>query len=110
MKIPDSNEAIQLLKNNTPIVEQKFLQWAREHHKQTGKFADEKEAEEAVVNIMINYVFEELGDPSLPGPVKEIAKKSLTRALKMAGILDIKVQVVPSSSGDLRCQIGLEKD
>ena len=48
MNMPDPKEAAELLKKNGPEIEKRFVKWVQDNQRQTGNFADEKEAEAAV--------------------------------------------------------------
>lgn len=109
MKMPDPNSSVELLKDNLPKIEILFLQWAQEHSRTTGKFPDEAEANLAVQQLMVDFVFENLGDPSLRGPMETVAKKSMAKILKSTGIFELQVQVTPSDTGTLRCHLDLSK-
>ena len=65
--MPNPQEAVELIRNNEKEVEKRFVKWAQDYHRQTGRFAEKAEAEEAVPKIMVEYVLRRWAtNPSTP--------------------------------------------
>ena len=106
--MPDPQKAVELIRTNGKEIEKRFVRWARDYHRQTGRFAEKEDAEKAIPGIMVDYVFEEMGDASLDPQRQKITKKVLERILKMAGMFELEVEVV-ATGGEIRAQMNLDK-
>jgi len=109
ISIPDPQKAIELIKNNEEEIEIRFVKWAKSYHQRTGRFAEKKEAEEAIPEILVNYVFEKLGDPSLDLRMQTVTKKVLEKVLKSAGMFNLDIEVT-ATGGKIQAQIDLNGD
>ncbi|MBD3262340.1 MAG: hypothetical protein GF334_11865 [Candidatus Altiarchaeales archaeon] len=106
--MPNPQEAVNLILDNPKEIESRFVKWAKDYHRQTGRFAEKEEAEEAVPQIMIDYVFEELGDHSLEPKMQEVVKKVIGRLLESAGMFKLDIEVV-ATGGEIQARMDLDQ-